>query len=416
MVHACDLCDKVFLRKDALSRHVKTHDNEERRSRKRPSSNSLCVEACPGAESKRERQWSSEDEPLPKRERTTERQFHQRDTGFASKPNNSSQSTTITDNKDAQRGSTDFLTNQQPSVSETGIFADPGVSSTDHEPTVSEHQSTKPTLTWHEEPVICPENVTLPDPFGLAEHCDTHDLHKLYKKYWRDIRTRFQMRGRLRNTYNFRSHTYTIEEVMGAAKQIFEKQETAFKINVGFGFFLRNVETCQLQYYYASNNTQLLPEPMLVTGQSSFTKFLNALSSRDPADHVRLARPNSKWVVEMVTNATFYVFKLRDHPIGGATRLPEFITNNKAVVSLERDRHNNNRYEDNLCLFRCLALHKGASVKTLEKKSRKLYEQMYSVKPKTFKGVPLSKLHDVETFFQLNIVVYELIQPRENPE
>ncbi|KAJ8050321.1 Transcription factor Sp1 [Holothuria leucospilota] len=54
MVHACDLCDKVFLRKDALSRHVKTHENEDRRSRKRPSSNSLCGEAGPGAESKRE--------------------------------------------------------------------------------------------------------------------------------------------------------------------------------------------------------------------------------------------------------------------------------------------------------------------------------------------------------------------------
>ncbi|KAJ8020607.1 hypothetical protein HOLleu_40243 [Holothuria leucospilota] len=97
-------------------------------------------------------------------------------------------------------------------------------------------------------------------------------------------------------------------------------------------------------------------------------------------------------------------------------QIPEFITNNKAVVSLERDRNNNHRYEDNLCLFRCLALHKGASVKTLEKKSRKLYEQMYTVKTKAFKGVPLSKLHDVETFFQLNIVVYELIQSREDPE
>ncbi|KAJ8040703.1 hypothetical protein HOLleu_15076 [Holothuria leucospilota] len=271
-------------------------------------------------------------------------------------------------------------------------------------------------ITWQEESFMCPENVTLPQPFGLAGHCDTHDLEKLYKKHWRDIRTRFQTKGRLRNTYNFRLHTFTTEEMMVAAKQIFERQETAFKINVGCGFFLRSVETCQLQYYYASNNTFLFPEPMLVTGRPSFTTFLNALSSKDPADYVRLARPNSRWVIEMVTNATFFVFKLRDHPIGGASRLPEFITNNKAIVSLERDRHNNYRYDDNLCLFRCLALHKGASVKTLEKKAIKLYRQMYSVKPKYFAGVPLSKLYDVETLFKVNIVVYQLMQMPEEQD
>ncbi|KAJ8031107.1 hypothetical protein HOLleu_27721 [Holothuria leucospilota] len=312
------------------------------------------------------------DEPPLKRQKTTEpeHQLHQGNTELANEPNISPQSRTI-DSKDA-------LANQGP-------------------PTPEAEKSTD-------------LDIVLSNGFGLAEHCDTRDMNKLYKQHWRDIRTRFQTKGKLRNTYNFRLHTFTIEEVMDAAKQIFERQNTVFKINVGFGFFLRNVETCQLQYYYASNNTHLLPEPVLVTGLPSFTTFLNSLSSKDPTDHVRLARPNSRWVVEMVTNATFYVFKLRDHPIGGATRLPEFITNNKAIVSLERDRHNNHRYDDNLCLFRCLALHKGAKVKAVEKKARKLYEQMYTVKPKCFKGVPLSKLHDVETLFKVNIVVYQLME------
>ncbi|KAJ8040951.1 hypothetical protein HOLleu_15412 [Holothuria leucospilota] len=199
-----------------------------------------------------EKPESSGDESLRKRQRTTEpdRQFNQRNTGLVSKPNNSLQST-IADNNDAQRESTDFLTNQQPSVSEAGIFADPGVSPADHEPTVSEHQSTKPTPTWQEEPIICPENFTLPNPFGLAEHCNSNDLHKLYKKHWRDIRTRFQTRGRLRNTYNFRSHTYTIEEVMGAAKQIFEKEVTAFKVNLGLVF------SCAMSKPVSYNTTTL---------------------------------------------------------------------------------------------------------------------------------------------------------------
>ncbi|KAJ8044458.1 Krueppel-related zinc finger protein 1 [Holothuria leucospilota] len=410
ITHTCNVCDQMFLRTDNLLRHMKTHDNVKS-PQKRQRSNSPNRQGI-DVKDKQASLVNNTDEPPRKRQRTAEpeRHPHLRNTGLANEPNISPQSRTI-DKEDA-------LADQQSSASDTEKYTDHDIGPTEYRPTANDPQPTKtsPMITWQEESFMCPENVTLPHPFGLAGHCDTHDLEKLYKKHWRDIRTRFQTKGRLRNTYNFRLHTFTTEEMMVAAKQIFERQETAFKINVGCGFFLCNVETCQLQYYYASNNTLLLPEPMLVTGRPSFTTFLNALSSKDPADHVRLARPNSRWVVEMVTNATFFVFKLRDHPIGGASRLPEFITNNKAIVGLERDRHNNYRYDDNLCLFRCVALHKGASVKTLEKKAIKLYRQMYSVKPKYFAGVPLSKLYDVETLFKVNIVVYQLMQMPEEQD
>ncbi|KAJ8017821.1 Krueppel-related zinc finger protein 1 [Holothuria leucospilota] len=413
ITHTCKLCDQMFLRTDNLLRHMKTHENTKS-PHKRPRSNSPNPQGIDVADKQASRFGNTHHEPPRKRQRTiepVEHQLHQENMRLAKEPNISPQFGTVI-NKDA-------LTNQHPSVSDVGTFTEPDVSPTEHLPIIAKDSDiiqSSSTVTWQEEPLVCPEDVALPNTFGSAEHCDTQGMNKLYKQHWRDIRTRFQTRGKLRNTYNFRLHTFTIEEVMNAAKQIFDKQETAFKINLGFGFFLRNVETCQLQYYYASNNTRLLPEPMLVTGNASFTTFLNTLSTKDPADHVRLARPNSRWVVETVTNAIFYVFKLRDHPIGGATRLPEFITNNKAVVSLEKDRNNNHRYEDNLCLFRCLALHKGAKVKAVEKKAMKLYRQMYSVKPKHFAGVPLSKLHDVETLFKLNIVVYEMVQISEESD
>lgn len=40
-------------------------------------------------------------------------------------------------------------------------------------------------------------------------------------------------------------------------------------------------------------------------------------------------------------------------------------------MSLDRDRHNNHRYDDNVCPFGCLALyHKGDADKALEKKAK----------------------------------------------
>jgi hypothetical protein len=42
-------------------------------------------------------------------------------------------------------------------------------------------------------------------------------------------------------------------------RRIFKQQTTAFKINLSFGFILRNVETGELRYYHSSqNNSRLL--------------------------------------------------------------------------------------------------------------------------------------------------------------
>ena len=44
--------------------------------------------------------------------------------------------------------------------------------------------------------------------------------------------------------------------------------------------------------------------------------------------------PDTKWVVHLLTNATFYLNKLIQHPIGARVILPDHILKNKAVVAL----------------------------------------------------------------------------------
>ena len=84
-----------------------------------------------------------------------------------------------------------------------------------------------------------------------------------------------------------------------------------------------------------------------------------ALQNLDVFEWARQQRPNSKWVVVDITNATFYVTKLRDHPIGRSVRLPKYVLENRAIVSLDCDKNTGLPYEDKLCFFRRLALHKG---------------------------------------------------------
>ena len=95
------------------------------------------------------------------------------------------------------------------------------------------------------------------------------------------------------------------------------------------------------------------------------------------------------------------------------TPLPVYIKKNKAVIGLETERNHNKRYSNNLCLFRCLALHRGCDRYRLEPTVKTLYEAYAqdAVPTEEFDGVTLDDLYRVETTFQTNVCVYKLVKP-----
>ena len=95
------------------------------------------------------------------------------------------------------------------------------------------------------------------------------------------------------------------------------------------------------------------------------------------------------------------------------TPLPIYIKKNKAVIGLEREPIHQIRYNDNLCLFRCLALHQGGDVRRLESALEKLYDtykQDDDVPMEEFAGITLEDLYRIETTFQTNVCVYKLVK------
>ena len=93
--------------------------------------------------------------------------------------------------------------------------------------------------------------------------------------------------------------------------------------------------------------------------------------------------------------------------------LPVYIKKNKAVIGLETEPIHSKRYNDNLCLFRCLALHRGGDVRRLEPVVKILYEayDQDGVPMEEFDGVKMDDLYRVETTFQTNVCVYRLVKP-----
>ena len=101
-------------------------------------------------------------------------------------------------------------------------------------------------------------------------------------------------------------------------RQILEEQTTAFKINLSYGFILQHHQSRRLKYYHSSCNCcgRFLEKPCLVKNAVSFDAFLESIHEQDVLKWAINQRPNSDWVCVMVTNATFFVNRILQHPIG----------------------------------------------------------------------------------------------------
>ena len=240
-----------------------------------------------------------------------------------------------------------------------------------------------------------------------VEHAANDELSSAIRDFvhenWGSVRTHV-VHGPIQTRYNRRLTSLDMRDLHDQLFLLFDQQTTAaFKVNVSFGFVLREKENDRLRYYHSSNNCcgRYLEEPALITNRDDFDRFLARIQESDILQWAVAQRPNSDWVCELVTNATFFLNKIVDHPIGCVgVNLPTYVKNNKSIIGLETDSHGV-IYIDNLCLFRCLGLHLGRDVTTL-------YEEYTDQPVWKFEGVVIDELPKVESMFEVNIVVYNL--------
>ena len=119
-----------------------------------------------------------------------------------------------------------------------------------------------------------------------------------------------------------------------------------------------------------------------------------------------------------MTNITFFITKIRGHPIGRGTDLPASLAENHGLVALDRNQQTGKIYSDNLWFFRALALHNGRHSKNLERDAKHYHEKYREMlfDKKKFCGVKLKELPDIEHLFEVNIFVYALRPTKQDGE
>ena len=136
----------------------------------------------------------------------------------------------------------------------------------------------------------------------------------------------------------------------------------------------------------------------------------------DLEEQMKRCRPDTKLVLDKVTNVTFYVDKIKDHPIGCSRDLPTYVTDSRSVHALVRSEKTGRMYTDNLCFFRCLVLNNGNDVGGTGKTHQKLSCAICCGSPfrrEGFRGIRLGELPLVQQIFERNVTVYAKVPKRE---
>ena len=153
----------------------------------------------------------------------------------------------------------------------------------------------------------------------------------------------------------------------------FKEPKCAAKVNLAFGFVLKNIEDGLCRYFYAHENNTIMERSKLVRTPDDIANLKNKLQKMDIIDFCTRERANTRWKFYKLTNLTVFAALLKDVPMGCKdTVLPEPLLRNCNVNCLFFERTSSQPYNDNLCLFRAVALHLFGNER-LEEETSKIF-------------------------------------------
>ena len=261
-------------------------------------------------------------------------------------------------------------------------------------------------------------NVDNGDYLSDYEGTYKQQTNKVIKQNWTAIRN-FAMYRKYSKLYNLKIENNSISDALNNTnvKTIYEEQSVKFKVQASIGYILLHNQKDELRYWHASSgHNKLFESPIMIENQLDYDSFLDQLRNKDFIENATRSRPNTSYSVHLITNILFFVYPISNHPIGcSSITNVEAIKKNKAIVSALTDC-NGRPYENNLCLFRAIALSRKKNA-TLERTTNEYFSKFIneSNADKTeYKGVLLSQLPAIERIFQTSITVFTLDNTNES--
>ena len=175
-----------------------------------------------------------------------------------------------------------------------------------------------------------------------------------------------------------------------------ERVRSRFKLEITSWIQLQNTEDGSMMDWF---NRELGESPWFET----LVAAREWVSRQEEARLANIDRPNTKWSYEL-TKSVYVKVILDRHPLFlGLGRLPDWLRNKHGVLSLDM-------YDDNRCLFRCIAVHRGAHVRDNMRKTKELEKSFFTQRPGLRNRLTDKHLSLLEKHFKQGIAAYT-VQP-----
>ena len=115
--------------------------------------------------------------------------------------------------------------------------------------------------------------------------------------------------------FNYAVATLNETPVNEKLGHFFNNLKCAAKVNVVFGFVLRNIEDEGFRYFYVHENNTLLDRSKLVCTHDDLVKLKDFLNKTGVIERCSQERMNTKWRFYKLTNLNVFAALLKDVPM-----------------------------------------------------------------------------------------------------
>ena len=113
-----------------------------------------------------------------------------------------------------------------------------------------------------------------------------------------------EMENGRHRVFNFVMSSFYMSLLNGKLVYVIKELKCAAKINLAFGFILKNFEDGMCRYFYAHENNTIMERSKLVGTQTDMTNLKDRMQKMDFVDICTRERANKKWKVYKITNLT----------------------------------------------------------------------------------------------------------------
>ena len=193
---------------------------------------------------------------------------------------------------------------------------------------------------------------------------------------------------------------------------LFNNLKCAAKLNLAFGFILKNGEDGGFRGFKAHENNTLLDCSKLVCTHDDLAKLNDFLNKTDVIESCSRERMITRWMFYKLTNLTVFAALLKDVLMGCKVAvLPEPLLKNCTINCLTFQENTRQPYNNNICLFRAPALHLHGNQQPEEETSNifnLFINKMDGRSADQFQRVHLNDIPIVEDLLTLNIQLYDI--------